>query len=507
MSLLAALTKFFNDYESHLTSLLTAGEDLPVLVGVSGGPDSVALLQALTEFKPAFTSLKLEVAHLNHGLRGNAAAADADYVKQLAQRLQLPCYQAEFQVAALAHAQHLSIETAARVARYAFFAQLLTTHQIRLLLLAHTADDQAETVMLHLLRGSGPHGLTGMTALSPFPVPTIPTAFAFDPLVANQAWVGRPLLPVWRPEIEAYCSEQELAPHLDNTNTETEYRRNRLRLQLLPQIKREYKTDFKKNLVRLASILQGDEQLLDRLTVEAFKRVAVFENGKVNFELAALRAEPPALQARLIRYAYLKLHGSLEDLEALHVELILQAVATTLEWSLDLPGELVARKTTQQLLILPRRGRKFPDQPQMPVGVGSLALDAGSKTRIALANGWWVSTEVRTANEVSNLKQGGPFQAWVDYAKLGERLLIARREPGDKYQPLGASGRRKLQDIMVDVKMPKELRAAWPLVMTTTAEGDGKRIVWLAGYAIANEFKVTPQTNQILEIKLFQEVR
>ena len=496
MSLATALSNFL----INKAPLLDRVAPLRLLIGVSGGPDSLALLHALTQLQTF--DLEIHVAHLNHCLRGDESRADAQFVADFAQTLHLPCYQAEFEVADYARTYRLSLEAAARAVRYAFFASLMTTHQLGLLLVAHQADDQAETVLLHLLRGSGPHGLTGIPALAAFPLPTTPPAFEYDPDFMREAKVGRPLLNLWRPEIEAYCTTHNLQPRFDRSNSDTAYLRNRVRLELLPLIEREYKPGFKQNLVRLASILQTDEQFLDEQTTQAFAQMTTvqdFTDFTIAFELTAFRASHPALQARVLRQAYLKLNGSLENLAAVHLDLTRQVAQTdSLAWTLELPSGIVARKTAHHL-ILSNLSKILATLPQLPPDVDSLPLTINNRVKLPLSNGWYLEASIFDKAEISDLQNVDRFLARLDYAKVGVALKLRSRRPGDSLQPLGAPGHRKLQDVLLDAKIPKAARPHWPIVVTANSP---EQIVWVAGGCIAESFKVTEQSQAVLELKL-----
>ncbi len=493
MSLAIALTKFFTTY----TALLGRATPLRLLVGVSGGPDSLALLHALAQLQTF--DLEIHIAHLNHCLRGDESRADAQFVADFARNLRLPCYQAEFEVANYAKTCGLSLEAAARAVRYAFFAHLMSAHQIGLLLIAHQADDQAETVLLHLLRGSGPHGLAGTPALAAFPLPTTSPAFGYDLDFIRKAKVGRPLLDLWRPEIEAYCTTHNLQPRFDRSNADTAYLRNRVRLELLPLIEREYKSGFKQNLVRLATILQTDEQFLDEQTTQRFSQVATIQDFTIAFELAAFRATHPALQVRLLRQAYQKLNGSLENLETVHLDLMREAVQTDMPtWMLELPGGIVAHKTVRRL-ILSNPSKILASLPQLPPDVDSLPLTINNRVKLLLAHGWFIEARIFDKADIGDLQNTDRFIARLDYPKVGAALKLRSRQPGDKLQPLGAPGHRKLQDVLLDAKIPKAARSRWPIVVTATPPG---QIVWVAGGCIAEPFKVTEQSQQVLELKL-----
>jgi tRNA(Ile)-lysidine synthetase-like protein len=349
-----------------------------------------------------------------------------------------------------------------------------------------------------------------MKELARLPLAVVATdisVFNHNPKDLQTAWLGRPLLQTWRSEIEAYCNEHNLQPRQDHTNHQPIYMRNRVRLQLLPQIEAEYKPGFRKNLVRLASLMQADEQLLDSLTEQAFARLTKVKTYTISFDLTAWQSEAPALQTRLLREAYSLLNNSLEDLEAGHLELIQQAASNPAitNWTLNLPGAITVQlnKQTHQLNLINTERQiqaQALAQPQLPPKLDNLSLDQ-TQPHLTLANGWILQAQVRLRSEIGELQQQGSlelgFVAYLDYNKTDFKLLVRKRLPGEKFQPLGAPGRRKLQDIMLDAHIPAALRANWPLVATI------EQIIWLPGGPIAEQFKVTTATEQVLELKLF----
>jgi tRNA(Ile)-lysidine synthase len=250
-----------------------------LLVGVSGGIDSTSLLHAL--IRQGFR--KITVLHLNHGLRGAASTADAAFVKRLACRLDLPFLTARADVAALARDRKLSIETAARQARYSFFAQAARQTRCRTLLLAHHADDQAETFLFNLLRG-GASGLGGMRPR---------TLRAIDGVKLE---ILRPWLPLWRSEIEAYAAREKIRYRDDASNTSLHHTRNRLRSRVLPMLAKEFGRDIRQSLWRAAEVLSAQQEWLNQ-SIQSTQSLSL--NGK-ELPIPALRALPEALQRHAI---------------------------------------------------------------------------------------------------------------------------------------------------------------------------------------------------------------
>jgi len=493
LELLQAIQQFF---VSH--PLPPDSHPAAVLVAVSGGPDSVALLHALHQ---TGLPLQIQVAHLNHLIRGEKAATDAQYVAQFCQKLGMICHQAQYDVPAFAAAYKLSLEDAARRVRYTFLAHLLTRFQISLLLTGHNADDQAETLLLRILRGTGPHGLAGIAPMTSLPPPDsrLEATFGFDRAWLKQIRLGRPLLKVWRPEIEAYCAAHQLEPRHDETNTTPDYARNRIRLKLLPYLEKEYKPGLKINLGRLADLMRDEQALLDQLTETAFVEHAEIGPGKIEFKPEYFWGQPIALQRRLLRRAYSQLFGSLENLEAADTEALLLSPYSTTKVIVQLPGGLRGYASHKVIgLSLPPVPSLAPLKPELYplLLIPPAILNPGW--------GWQIEAEIikRTELEPDSFKSSGKYTAYLDYAQLGEQLLVRSRLPGDKFRPLGAPGRRKVQDLMLDAKIAPELRASWPLVLRLDKKEnkvmEASEIVWLPGVAIADDFKITPQSQDLL---------
>lgn len=474
----------------------------PVLVAVSGGPDSLALLHALfyqkSHLQPRFRALRLEVAHFNHHVRGEAADLDARFVQQYCQAHDLPFHLGEFDVPAFAATHHLSPEDAARRARYAWVGDLAVRLNVSLVLTGHTADDQAETVLLRLLRGTGPHGLAGMEVFAPLPPPHPALVKEFPKAGTTEVRLGRPFLSLWRHEIEAYILENGLEPRQDATNLEENYARNRVRHRLLPLLESEYQPQIKANLTRLANLAREDEDWLNALVEVELRHHARFEFGcQLVFPKEYFVKQPVALQKRLVRRAA-QILGGLQNLDAAHVEAVLALFNSQEARRMDLPGQLVAfgGKSGVGLLAVPGVA-PWPENG-LEIPVPGTSTGPGGR--------WRLTTRLLTAATPPDfLKDSNAYHVWLDYAKIStlsqERFLQARpRRPGDRYRPLGAPGQRKVQDTMLDAGIPRELRSGWPVLVRPGNSEQPEAICWIPGAPIVHDFRVTPETEQILEL-------
>ena len=264
--------------------------ETPLIVGVSGGANSLTLLHVLRELRGERATASLHVAHLNHWVRGKEAADDEAFVLGVAEQWGIPCTVGQFDVPNYARLNHFSIENAARRARYAFFAQLAQENDAAVAV-AHNADDQVETVLMGILRGTGVSGLAGMQVVGKVHLPTADRELdAFAPFDAGREVVlFRPLLGAWRWEILEYCKEAGLKPRWDSTNWERTYRRNRVRHDLIPTLQMQYSLAIKDHLYNLADIAQGEDSLVEGMVDDVWARIARRGEGSVSFRDGGIR--------------------------------------------------------------------------------------------------------------------------------------------------------------------------------------------------------------------------
>jgi tRNA(Ile)-lysidine synthase len=461
--------------EAILRSQCALDPRRPVLVGVSGGPDSLCLLGGLHA-----AGYPVIVAHFNHKLRPEADE-DAGFVADHARSLGLPCVTESADVAAYAAGQGLSIEEAARILRYRFLFAAARKNAAQAVAVGHTADDQVETVLMHFLRGAGLDGLKGMEYRSLLP--------AFDPEIP----LVRPLLSLWREDTEGYCREHGLSPRLDASNADPAYFRNRLRLELIPILTR-YNPQFKSALLRSAAALQGDHDLL-RESVEAACRETCRESGEgwIAFDADRLAGLSPAMRRNLIRTAGETLRPESSDFG---FEALLRvadfagqpAPGKQVDFACGLylfaePGRVVLAAYEADL-----RSAAWP-QVDSAVEIGAAALDLG--------DGWTLAIERLDLDAPRLELPGDTWSAWLDADALNGPLTVRAPRPGDRFQPLGMpDGSLKLSDFFINVKLPKRARAHWPLVCS------GDRIVWVPGYRPAHAARGTEATRRVLKMSL-----
>lgn len=444
-----------------------------VLVGVSGGPDSVALLHALIGLGPRW-SLSLVVTHLNHQLRGPTADKEAAFVKALAARLNIPCVIGSKDVRSFSVENRLSIQEAARKARYTFFEETAESCGAEKIALGHQKNDNAESVLMHVLRGTGPKGLAGI-----------------PPMRQNR--IIRPLLDMSRRRILIFLKYHGLEFVQDQSNLDDKYLRNRVRHELIPFLDSRFNANSLQRFTRLASIVRDEEDLWDIMVQNAFEDL-VIENKDDHIALSAsqLARLHMALLRRLIRHVVMTLTGSLKRLDYNHVGAVVRFIACSgpSGW-LDLPrGIGVARDGDEIRFFVGPRVVK-PEFEHLVLGTGTTRIpEIGKTLRL---------TETDPDRLSASLKQYPTGKAFFDLDTLSFPLLVRGFRQGDRFTPLGMTGSQKVKDFFINRKIPRSKRRAYPLLIS-----EGK-IIWVAGERIDNSVRVTQATRRVLQAELLPE--
>ena len=447
-------------------------------MAVSGGPDSTALLLALSELQGAL-GLRLHVAHLDHGLRPDSAG-DASFVRELARGMGHACTVERADVAAYRRERRLSPEAAAREVRYAFLARVAREAGADAVAVAHTLDDQAETVLLHVIRGGGLAGLRGMSVRSTYRGPGGPVSLV------------RPLLDASRDETEAFCRSRGVEPRRDPTNLLTTIPRNHLRLNVLPQLA-HINPQVGAALARLARSAALDVDYIEGQVDVVWRQAVRESDGGLLLDCGVVNAQHRAVVQHLLRRAYARVRGSEADLEQVHVEEMARLLTGPAGRKTALPGGLTLEVGPNDAWL--SAGRPYPCP--LPSLEGEHALpDSGEET----VGGWRVRAREQASPAVLD---GGPFDAYLDRDVLGGTLAVRTRRRGDRFQPLGVgaseNGRAettsKLQDFLVDQRVPRSWRDQVPLVVSP------RGIAWVVGWRIAHWARVTPQTRRALRLE------
>jgi tRNA(Ile)-lysidine synthase len=448
--------------------LLEKGDRL--IVGVSAGVDSMVLLHLLNAYCEAF-HLFLIVAHVNHGFRPEESEKEAELVQKESEQLGLPFEYGQFNVKEFQKLSGFSPQDAARKIRFQFFDDLLKKHHAKKIALGHNADDQVETILLRLIRGSGLQGLKGILPL-------------------REGKVIRPLLEVWREEIESFAIEKGIHFRLDSSNLKPDYLRNRIRLALIPSVEREYQPNFKKVLLRTSAILREENDYLERGTEEAYQTIVQESKNTLSFKFSEYQSLHQAIQWRIIRKMMETIcaqgmvveEREWSDVRQIHQRLCQPPPSFILELS---HGIWIEKRYD---IIELGRGGVRPSPPfevELIFPGRTIIEELGKEIVIEEVNG----AQFRDYKESLTM-------AFMDYESLQFPLRIRNFRPGDRFHPLGIKGTQKLKEFFIDHKVPKFERHKIPLVIS------GEMIAWIVGYRIDERVKITEKTKRVLKVKL-----
>jgi tRNA(Ile)-lysidine synthase len=460
--------------------MVEAGDS--VLVGVSGGPDSVALVHILLALAPKF-SFQVAIAHLNHCLRQDESARDEAFVVALAEQLDLPVHVERQDVRRYQKNHHLSLEEAARQVRYRFYHATASKFGYEKIALGHHSDDNAELILMVLLRGSGPLGLSGI------------------PPVRDDKIV-RPLIDIKRHEIMDYIAVKGLDCVVDSSNRDTQYLRNKVRNRLIPELKAEYNPKLIDSLNRLAAILDAEERWIENLIQPIFKKVIDFEKqGRIGFGIEQLNQQTIAVRRRLIRWAILKVKGNLRRIAFVHVEAAVKLAQKGADsGSLDLPDRIRIFRQNDVLIISGEAQNlrhlasaplfsSTPDYEYRLSRPGEIFIkEAALKIRF--------SETPREHTPDWRSSGEGTRVSYFDMDKIRFPLVIRNFRPGDRFSPLGMTGRQKLKKFFIDHKVSRAERKKCPILLSRN------QIIWVVGHRLDNAVKIGSQTRRLLKAEL-----
>jgi len=444
-----------------------------ILVAVSGGPDSVALLHVLHELRGEF-DLHLEVAHLQHGIRGDEAKADARFVSALADKLGLVFHLKEIDLPALrARSGGGNLEALARVERYRFFAEVARGRDFAKVATAHTQDDQAETMLMWLLRGAGRNGLGGMR----------PAHSLSDDDSEPRLQIIRPFLEISKAEILEYLANRQLEYRFDSTNRDTKLLRNWIRLELLPQLRDRIDERVGARLAAQARMLRNEQAVLDQVTRS---ELAKCRRGD-GLDRVALIQEPAALQRLILRRWIEARRGSLRGIDFAHIEAMSElAVSGPAHGRLAIPGGWEMRREYDALYLgRAERGRQahcyaYPLNPGETLQIPEANVELISKTMASPVGA--LATDLT--------------EACFDADALAKPLVVRNFRRGDRFEPVGMSGHKKVKDLFIDRKVALSERARLPMLI------GGEQVLWIPGHGRSRTALVTPRSRTIVRIKV-----
>ncbi len=449
-----------------------------LLVGVSGGPDSLALLLLLRD-----AGFELIAAHLNHQLLPEADDEESG-VREIAENWNIPFISKKADVRSFSENNSMSIEEAARVIRYRFLFEQALEWDARAVAVAHTADDQVETILMHLLRGAGLHGLSGMKWR------TLPNEWS------SRIPLLRPMLSIWRSEIMELLMENKVQPYWDESNEDERYFRNRVRKRLIPYLE-TYNPAIRKLLWQTCDIMQAEEALLDQLEMKACKETIL----NVEISVGAFRKLPLSLKRRVIRRIWRIVTPETDDIEYEQVNRVIEHIDRDTEGLFHIANECYLLREFERLYLCYLD--KMPRNSFYQVTKDESKLTIPGKTQVG--DDLFIQAELLSAiddNMMEKIKSSPAHHAWIDYERCKGTIVVRSVNPGDRFAPLQLGGHHtKISDIYVNRKIPKRYRAKYPLIC------DNERVIWIPGYTISHDVRVDGQTRMILHLFIEQRSR
>jgi tRNA(Ile)-lysidine synthase len=451
-----------------------------VVVGVSGGPDSVALLYVLFLIAPRF-SLKLGVAHLNHCLRGNDSDKDAQFVEVLAKKFDLPCYIHKKDVREYRIENRLSLEEAARRVRYSFLNNIANTMQYNKIAVGHHSDDNAELILMNLFRGSGTQGLSGI------------------PPVRDHKII-RPLIKLNRSELIDFLSQNKLEYISDASNTDTKFFRNRVRHDLIPLLKTAYNPKISETLNRLSSIIRSEEEWIDDVVHPFYEKTVLdVQENTIILSSSMLNQYHPALQRRIIRMTIEKIKGDLRRIRFIHISSVIGLLEKRSAYGkVDLPDRIRIQRDRDALYVFKEKrmlrdvSEKHSHSETVTFEYQIEKLDSVFIREIEAT----IKFTEMPMEKVFDSRYAGQHTCFFDKDTLGFPMVIRNFRPGDAFKPLGVGGTQKLKKYFIDKKVPRGERIKCPILLSR-----GK-IIWVVGHRIDESVKVMPSTRNVMKVEL-----
>jgi tRNA(Ile)-lysidine synthase len=440
-----------------------------VIVAFSGGPDSTCLLYVLNELKEEL-GITLIGAHINHCLRGDESDKDEEYAKKVCDSLNIGFYSNKVDIHRISKEKNISCEMAGREARYEFFEELMVKLNASKVALAHNANDQAETILMRIMRGTG---IEGMIGIKP---------------VRDKIYV-RPILHLSRKEIERYCQINSISPRIDKTNLENFYARNKVRLDLIPYIEENFNKDIIKTLNRLSDIVKKDNDYLEGISAKECKKYCEIGEQKVIINKKAF-LNHEAILSRIVRGALLAVNSSLYNFEKIHISSIIE----------------LQKHDTGKTIMLPRNIIVENCYGNMHIYIGAKSTEANNNQYSLKINEKNLVNHLDKVVELDIMERSqfmevktNEYTKYFDYDKLEKPIILRYRKEGDSFMPLGMTGNKKLKDLFMDLKIPKIKRNEVPLVCF------GDDIGWVVGYRVSEKFKISKDTKMVLKITFENE--
>lgn len=435
-----------------------------IVVGVSGGPDSMALLYMLIELKKEI-DFNIYIAHVNHGVRGKDALEDQSFVKRQAERLNLPYYTKDVDMIGYGREKGITAEEAGRELRYGFFREIIKSLGGGKIAVAHNKNDQAETLIMRFIRGTGIDGLKGMEYIS--------------------GDIIRPILGISRGDIEKYIKDNNIETVSDMTNFQPIYNRNKIRLEVIPYIEKNFNPNIIETMWRTSEISALDSDFLTKHTKDIYKSIVKSESdGRIVLDAKEFSKFHLSIKQRLIRNSILEINNSLQGITEAQISNSIDLIdkgQTGKE--VHLSNNIVVKTNYDQIIIQARTKQEddFIYKISYP-GVMDLE-DIG------------YSLDIDLISKEDYLKEKRDrFTRYFDLDKVRGDLIVRNRKPGDRFIPFGMKGSKKIKDYFIDEKIPKDLRDKIPLIL------DNESILWVIGYRTDEKYRINDDTRHVLKI-------
>lgn len=441
-----------------------------ILVALSGGPDSLCLLNILLELRQEL-DIEIAAAHLNHLLRGADAIGDEEYVIDICNTMGIKCFVRRLDINIYAKEHRLSSEMAGRKARYDFFEEISEKEGFNKIATAHNANDQAETILFRLMRGTGLDGLGGIKA-------------------SRDGKIIRPILCLSRSEVEEYIELKKLNPRIDKTNFERIYNRNKIRLDILPYMKENFNEDIIDALNRMALLLQKDNEFIENLALSLYNKYCIEDSAYFIIKKEIFIEEEP-IATRVLRNALIKYSKSNYDFEMKHIYEIFHLAKKNSGKLIHLPNGIYAENIYGDIYIKSKVEKYHIDNK-----IEDIILEKNNiNTNEIILDNFIVKFEVITDYEMSQIiSNQNKFIKYFDFDKIKNNISMRNRRNGDKIIPLGMTGNKKVKDIFIDMKIPKDERDSIPILCFDN------KIAWIIGIKISEEYKITDKSGNILKV-------
>lgn len=436
-----------------------------ILVALSGGPDSVCLLNILFNLRKDF-NIEIAAAHVNHMLRGEEAIKDEEYAKNMCCNLGIKFFSERIDINEVSKQKGISHELAGREERYKFFQLISKESGYNKIAVAHNANDQAETVLMNMMRGTGIEGLCGIRN-------------------KRDGGIIRPILCLSREEIESYCDINNLKPRIDKSNLENIYNRNKVRLDILPYMKENFNKDIIETINRMVNLLQIDNDFIEKKCNNYYKKCCI-NNGKELIISKEVFALEKAILTRIIKKAFINFTGKYTNFEMKHIYEVISLAGNSTNKKINAPHGVIVENIYGDIYL---RFKEIKNKEFKQIILNKNELD-GNYIEFEDYSVSFNIIDSKKNIEFSN----NVLINFFDYDKIKEKLIIRKRLNGDKIVPIGMKGNKKVKDIFIDLKIPMEKRSDVPILCFDN------EIAWLVGYKVSESFKITKETKKIIRI-------